>query len=163
MLNHVVGFLCVALISGKPSFAQSSHESTRTNVRYPQLRKELLEMEVNDQHFGNLFMHTLSQHPNDTASVNAAGKKMNSIYNRNTAALKKILHRYGWPGISLVGRKGAEAAFLIVQHSNDTLFQRACLPLLDNAYERGQVPGDAVALLTDRVLVREGKPQMYGT
>ncbi len=163
LTKYMVALLCVTLVSAKLAFAQKSQESLRSAVHNPQLQKELLEMEVNDQNVEHLFIDAMSHHPNDSVALARVGRKMASIFRRNTAALKKIIHRYGWPGSDLVGRKGAQAALLIVQHSNDTLFQRACLPLLRNAYERGQVPGDALALLTDRVLVREGKPQLYGT
>ncbi len=159
----MVVLYCVTLISATLAFAQKSQDTLRATVGNPQLQKELLDMEVNDQNVEHLFVDTMSQHPNDTLGIIAFIKKMDSVFNRNTAALKKILQRYGWPGIDLVGREGAEAAFLIVQHSTDTLFQRACLPLLRTACEHGQASGDNLALLTDRVLVRDGRPQLYGT
>jgi hypothetical protein len=37
------------------------------------------------------------------------------------------------------------------------------LPLVEKAYKSGSLAGQSYALLLDRVLVREGKPQMYGT
>lgn len=161
--NYIIALLCFALLLTNPIFAQTSRDSLQTKVRDPQLRKELLGMEVNDQNVEHLFAETMSRHPSDSIALTNAGRKMDSVFNRNTTALKEIMRRYGWPDINQVGRKGAQAAFLIVQHSLDTLFQRSCLPLLRIAYEHGQTSGDYLALLTDRVLVREGKPQLYGT
>ena len=37
------------------------------------------------------------------------------------------------------------------------------LPLVEKAYRSGGLSGQSYALLLDRVLVREGKPQVYGT
>jgi hypothetical protein len=63
----------------------------------------------------------------------------------------------------MVGASGARAAFLIVQHSPSNAFQREMLPLLSAAAENDEAsPGDA-AMLEDRVLTDEGKPQRYGT
>jgi hypothetical protein len=42
-------------------------------------------------------------------------------------------------------------------------FQKEMLPLLRDAYRAGELPGRFYALLLDPVLVREGKPQIYGT
>jgi uncharacterized protein DUF6624 len=80
----------------------------------------------------------------------------------NTARMKVVLQQYGWPGPELVGRDGTEAAFVLVQHADYTL-QKEALPLVRNAYLTGSLKGQDFALLQDRVLVKEGKPQIYGT
>ena len=82
----------------------------------------------------------------------------------NTRRMKEIIRLRGFPGRSLVGLDGAQAAFLLVQHADqDLAFQKAVLPQVERAYTAGEVPGEAVALLTDRILVAEGKPQRYGS
>ncbi len=56
------------------------------------------------------------------------------------------------------------SAWLLVQHADhDVVFQRACLKLIEQAAKNGQAHNSDVAYLTDRVLVNEGKPQLYGT
>jgi hypothetical protein len=80
------------------------------------------------------------------------------------ALLKQIVAEYGWPGISMVGPDGADAAWLIAQHADfDVPFQRQCLALVEEAHRRGEVTGMHLAYLTDRVLIVEHKPQLYGT
>lgn len=82
----------------------------------------------------------------------------------NTAWMKKLIAKHGWPGKSMVGSEGAHAAWLLVQHADqDREFQRQCLALINAAYEKGEATGQHVAYLTDRVLVADGKPQLYGT
>ena len=82
----------------------------------------------------------------------------------NTAWLKDYVAQWGWPTAQQVGRDGVEAAFLIVQHAvHDTAFMRAMLQPIEQAYRRGDLEGGAVALLTDRVEVKAGRPQIYGT
>lgn len=82
----------------------------------------------------------------------------------NTAWLKSYVERWGWPTSSQVGRPAVKAAFLIVQHAvHDTAFMRAMLPSIVEAYRRGDVAGEAVAMLTDRVAIKSGHPQTYGT
>ena len=37
------------------------------------------------------------------------------------------------------------------------------LPAIEQAHHRGELKGDAVAMLIDRVEVKAGRPQIYGT
>jgi hypothetical protein len=82
----------------------------------------------------------------------------------NTAWLKELVRRQGWPGRSLVGEEAAHAAWLLVQHADhDPAFQRECLDLLEKAVQRRDASASDWAYLTDRVLRAEGRPQRYGT
>jgi hypothetical protein len=90
-------------------------------------------------------------------------RQMADVDADNTSFLKKIVAERGWPGRSLVGGDAENAAFLIVQHSPDTAFQAKVLPLIEKAYAAGEAEGQQVALLTDRVAVQRGQPQLYGT
>jgi hypothetical protein len=77
------------------------------------------------------------------------------------ARLRAVVAAHGWPGASLVGRDGAHAAWLVLQHLPDDV-QRTMLPRLERAGACEVDPRD-VALLTDRVLSHAGKPQRYGS
>ena len=91
-------------------------------------------------------------------------EEMRRIHERNNARMREITEQYSWPGRSLVGEDGCEAAWLIVQHA--ILWpdlQRQCLPLLERAVAAEEAPGWQLAYLTDRVLMSEGKEQIYGT
>ncbi len=82
----------------------------------------------------------------------------------NTAFMKKVIDKHGWPGKSLVGADGARAAFLLVQHATaDPAFQKQSLALLRKAVAKGEARASSAAYLTDRVLVLAGRPQIYGT
>ncbi len=82
----------------------------------------------------------------------------------NLPWLKDVIARIGWPGRSVVGDDGAEAAWLLAQHADrDRAFQRQCLDLLTAAADLGEASQKNVAYLTDRVLVADGEPQEYGT
>ena len=82
----------------------------------------------------------------------------------NLPWLKGVIAARGWPGASLVGTDGAHAAWLLAQHADaDPAFQRQCLDLLSAAVEAGAATKRELAYLTDRVLLAEGEPQVYGT
>lgn len=89
---------------------------------------------------------------------------MEAVHGRNAARLREIIAERGWPGTSLAGADGAEAAWLIVQHAiGEPDFLRSCLRLLREAAERGEAPAWQVAMLEDRIRMFEGKPQRFGT
>jgi hypothetical protein len=91
--------------------------------------------------------------------------KMEKIDRDNLAWLKGVVEKHGWPGKSMVGPDGAQGAFLIAQHAvSDLDFMAKCLGLLKEAYKAGDVEGQWVALMTDRLLIlKDKKKQLYGT
>ncbi len=94
----------------------------------------------------------------------AQGAAMARTDSANTAWLKAYVARWGWPTVPQVGQDAVGAAFMIVQHAvHDTAFMRAMLPAIQDSYRRGDLDGGAVAMLTDRLEVKAGRPQVYGT
>lgn len=78
--------------------------------------------------------------------------------------LKEIVDAVGWPTAELVGKDGAQGAFLVIQHAgHDTPFQNRCLGLMVDLVNQGQLPAPYVALLTDRIRMFKGQPQLFGT
>lgn len=81
----------------------------------------------------------------------------------NTAWLKGVVARGGWPGASRVGDDGASAAFLLVQHADaGPAFQAQAPSLMRDAASTHEASMSDLALLTDRVPRHAGKPQRYG-
>jgi len=90
--------------------------------------------------------------------------RMCQVDDVNTARMREIIEEHGWPGRSLVGEDGADAAWLLVQHADaEREFQKHCLGLMTEAVGAGEARADLLAYLTDRVLVGEGELQRYGT
>src|SRR5260370_9006664 len=124
-----------------------------------ELRKELLGMTKEDQAARKAMIGEKGCKPDS-----AAAKRIEAIDKVNTAGMKEIVDQYGWPGKSLVGKDGANAAWLLVQHADrDPAFQKRCLELLREAQKKGEVSGQELAYLTDRVRVAQGENQLYGT
>jgi hypothetical protein len=120
------------------------------------LRTELLRLGLLDRTIRTGFGPATA---NDTAFVRAS-LAMDSVLTRR---LRDIVGRHGWPTRSMVGDEAAEAASLILTHSPSDAFQRDMLPLLDSAANAGEASANHAAVLTDRVRIIEGKPQLYGT
>jgi hypothetical protein len=82
----------------------------------------------------------------------------------NTAWLRDLLDRRGWPLRSEVGESASVGAWVIAQHADaDPTLQRRALSLMEPLMAQDEVDKSHVAMLTDRVLLAEGKRQRYGT
>lgn len=146
-------FIIAALVlCARGAHAQQQPQPTRDEM----LRAQLLIRGQKDQEVRQVFLTGRA----DSAAID----RMNQVDALNTAFMKKVVAEHGWPGYSLVGRDGENAAFLIVQHASlDTAFMAQVLPLVERAYATGEAEGQQVALLTDRVARQRGQPQIYGT
>jgi hypothetical protein len=151
--NHVTSLCSVLLLLSNVQ----AQDVGNPPVKEPALRSELLRRVEQDQAIRNELISKGVRNPDKAILA-----RMQAIDTANTERMKAIVRQYSWPGPELVGRDGAEAAFLLVQHA-DHAFQKEMLPLVEKAYRSGALSGQSYALLLDRVLVDEGKPQVYGT
>jgi hypothetical protein len=88
------------------------------------------------------------------------GRQLMRLDSTLTAEMVVILDRFGLPTRSMVGAAGSDAAMLVVQHSS-SLLERVLA--LAKAKPPGQISDEKLAMLEDRVLVHQGKPQRFGT
>ncbi len=149
-------YCSLSLLLSHPGLCQEK-EKTEPIVTDPELRKELLERVDKDQAIRKEIIQSGVIKPDKVLL-----DRMKTIDEQNTLRIKEVVRKTGWPSTAQVGVDGANAAFLLVQHS-DLKTQKEMLPLLEKAFRNGDVPGQNYALLVDRVLVGEGKPQVYGT
>ena len=82
----------------------------------------------------------------------------------NTAWLKDVVEKEGWPGLSKVGEAASREAWLLVQHADaDPPFQLKALRLMEPLLAKGDVSKRDYAYLYDRVMLKIVGTQRYGT
>jgi hypothetical protein len=141
----------------------------------PELRTELLRRTATDQQVHNEWVKWMKDHGSGgmvtTANLSDQEKgefekltgRMKAVDEENTKWLKGLIEKQGWPTSTLAGKDGANAAWLLVQHADaDPKFQRQCLDLMAKL-PKDEVSQSNFAYLTDRVLLAEGKKQIYGS
>jgi hypothetical protein len=115
-------------------------------TQFKELKKELIELKDKDQEMIRDGRYSFDEHV------------------KLTKRIKEIINQYGFPTISMVGKDGSQAAWLLVQHADENLtFQKRVLKLMLEADKKNDVNKDNLAYLIDRVRVNSGKPQIYGT
>lgn len=126
------------------------------------VRTELEAMLESDQSLRRKAVELEKAHGRDSTEVKDAWTKQNAVDAQNIRRLEEIIAQHGWPGSKQFGRKAATAAFLVLQHS-DITHQKKYLPLARQAVSKGEMQGSSLALLEDRIRLREGQKQVYGS
>jgi uncharacterized membrane protein YphA (DoxX/SURF4 family) len=67
----------------------------------------------------------------------------------------------GYPGKSIVGEPTNIVACSVLQHNTDQI--ETYLPIIKQAGAKEEIPFNLVAMMEDRYLMAENKPQIYGT
>jgi hypothetical protein len=130
------GLLCVGSVA---VFAE--------DLSHADLRDELLKMATSDQE-----VRHLANKGNFT--------RWSAVDTANQARLKQIVAQFGWPTFSMVGKDGANAAWLLAQHADtDKPFQLNVLELMEPLVLRNEASGKNFAYLYDRTHY----PQRFGT
>ena len=141
--------------------AHHAHAKPATPVKPsdPALRATLLAMLKRDQAARQAVIRAQG-----TKHQPARVRAMLAVDAANLKRLAPMLDRLGFPTPAMVGRGGVHAAFILVQHADrDPALQARMLQQLAKLRAKGLVSGQDLALLTDRVLRAQGKPQRYGT
>jgi hypothetical protein len=87
-----------------------------------------------------------------------------SVFTTHKKRLEEIFEKFGYPGYSLVGEKGSQNFWLMVQHcDSDPAFQSQVLEKLKIEVDNKNADGSNYGLLTDRVKINTGEKQVYGT
>lgn len=132
------------------------HREEQKALERPALAKELHAMAVLDQE-----VRARSLGRMDDAVTLA---EMQRVDAENLVKLRHILRQDEFPTRAMVGGEGVKDAWLLVTHAvEDHTLQVEVLAQLKTRLPAGEVRPQDYALLTDKVLVEEDKPQIYGT
>ena len=98
-------------------------------------------------------------------------RRVVQVVRENVAWLRGVVETRGWPGRSMVGVDGVDAAWLIVQHAGSGVptlgtaenlaFQAAVVPLLREAVPRGEAHPRQLAHVVDSLCERRDEQPQY--
>ena len=143
------------------------YEAKNQTIKNKPFAIELFKMIIKDQGFmyaGNIERRKYIENGGyfDTPSVFPllAMEEKNKL--ENEKRLLELLDIYGWPSSSEVTEFAAAGAALIINHTTYELRSKY-FPMLEDAFKRGEAQPLRYAKMKDRLLVEEGKEQLYGT
>ena len=126
------------------------------------LKNHLEEMLERDQAYRTQWILSRQLHHEETQRDIALRLRADSIDSLNQVEIRQVLKEHGFPKKTEVGTSACEAAWIIIQHAPLDV-QKEYLPMLEKAATEGNIQAALVAALHDRIDVREGRPQKYGT
>lgn len=119
-------------------------------------------MEQMDQLHRSAMSALAERHGWSSPELDSLWKLQNVIDKNNIVKLERIIIEHGFPGRSQVGENGSRAAFLILQHSADSIMDKY-YDMVVAAGKNGDLAMSRVAMFQDRVLMHRGEKQIYGT
>lgn len=138
-MTRIKLLLLLLFICTQPAFAQTPFDTTAAKA-------ELKAIYERDQ--------KTRKSSDSTAFVNY-------IDSCNLVQVKALIAKYGWMGKSLIGKYN-QVLFLVIQHA-DLATQEKYFPMLQESIDKGESSATDAAMLEDRILMRQGKKQIYGS
>jgi hypothetical protein len=135
----------------------------RNEVYNDSLAILLSEIRENDQKYRHMLdgvRNPYGQEPSDT--FKSILKKIVFYDSLDLLLVSSIIDKYGWLSQNEVSSEGNSALWLVIQHA-DLEVQVKYFPIMKEAVKNGKAKQSELAYLEDRILMRQGKKQLYGT
>jgi hypothetical protein len=130
---------------------------------YDLTQKQYLEwIFERDQYDRMLWFLASSKRTESPARVEKLAQRAMDTDSTNLQLVSRILSETGYPRKSKVGGFATQTVWMIIQHS-DLGRIKQFLPQLEEAVRRGDLAPAYLAATKDRIDIREGRPQKYGT
>ena len=158
----------------EPDFYEEPTSSTFLQLRdtfelrqhkwdYDLTQKQYLEWVFErDQYDRMLWLLASSKRTESPARVEKLARRAMDTDSTNLQLVSRILSETGYPRKSKVGDFATLTVWMIIQHS-DLGRIKQFLPQLEEAASRGDLAPAYLAATKDRIDIREGRPQKYGT
>ena len=173
-MNKIFHFLLIAILftscdeKRKNEASTSNSEISEKTVGKKEtkldtaLAKKLDSIHEEDQGLRQKLSDVENEYGRNSEEMRTLWKEIGKKDSLNLIEVKKILDEHGWLGSDVVGWKGNATLFLVIQHA-DLETQQKYLPLMREAEKRGDAKSSSLALLEDRVALRSGNRQTYGS
>ena len=126
------------------------------------LKEQLEQIYVRDQMLRQLYRDAEDKFGKESDEMNYFWELVSEQDSINELEVINIIEQKGWVGKSLVGGQANMTLWLVIQHA-PLETQEEYLPLLKKSVLEGESSGSHLALLEDRIQMRNGKPQIYGS
>lgn len=104
-------------------------------------------------------IYTLDQNMRSSDSQKKYDPK---IDRQNLIKVISLIDKCGMPTTKEISKKQMNAIWLVFQHADNTN-RKKYFPLLKKSAENGDLSKSSIALMEDRILMMDGKPQIYGS
>lgn len=164
LFNIIVIIISLSVFSCKDvkSYAIESNKQELNTINFDSI-KSIMEIVYNDDLKYRYEIEKIeSEFGKDSNELIDLWEKIDKQDSINLVKVTSIINKYGWLGVSEIGEDANYALYSVIQHS-DLETQLNYFPILEKACENGKASKKQYAYFKDRILVRQGKKQIYGT
>ena len=126
------------------------------------LANQLDSIYINDQKYRLKLEATKKRFGSNSIEVQRLWDIIKANDSINLVVVTRIIDERGWLGKDVIGERGNNTLFLVIQHSNLPTMLKY-LPIIKVAVEKGDAKASSLALMEDRVNVFQNKKQIYGS
>ena len=126
-------------------------------------KKQYLEWIFEHDNYDRMLWFLASSKRTETPErIEKLARRSMNTDSTNLQLVSRILKESGYPQRSKVGDFATQTVWMVIQHS-DLGSIKQFLPQLEEAVRRGDLAPAYLAATKDRIDIREGRPQKYGT
>lgn len=126
------------------------------------LKSQLEQIYIKDQTLRQIYTDAEAKFGKESEEMDYFWSLMTEQDSLNEIEIIRIIDREGWVGKTRVGGKANMTLWLVIQHA-DLEIQEKYAPLMKASVLKEESSGQHFAMLEDRIQMRNGKPQIYGT
>ncbi len=158
LLGLLVSINCHGQARSKGSLARGPQQE----IDYDSIAQRLTLINQDDQRYRNQMNDIVDKFGGKSPEMKSLVEKMRKADSINLIQVTSIIDAYGWLGADVIGNQGNLTLFLVIQHA-PLKAQEKYLPLLRSAVKSGKANAANLALLEDRVALKNGRMQIYGS
>ncbi|WP_271783277.1 DUF6624 domain-containing protein [Aquimarina algiphila] len=143
------------------TLVKASREKAEINFDKP-LVAILDTIHQDDQGPRRQINEVIKKYGRDSDELKQHWKKIATKDSINLIKVEKILKERGWLGKDIIGNRGNTTLFMVIQHA-DLEVQEKYLPMIKEVVKKGNIRPGSLALLEDRIAMRKGNKQIYGS
>lgn len=136
------------------------------DIQYLKFREcniSLLDSIYNDDQNNRKIIEILEKDfASNSIKIDSLWKEINYKDSVNLLTVRRIIDTYGWLSPKDIGEQNSKTLFLSIQHSNLSTLTKY-FSKLKRAVKKSDASEHDLALMEDRTLILQGKPQIYGT
>ena len=129
---------------------------------FKMLQKQLESIGDEDQRYRLQIDSIEKKFGSESGELKDLWKTIHRSDSLNRVEVVRIIDNYGWMGPGQVGYAASSAMYYVIMHA-DLETQEKYISVIRDAVKEGKAEGGNLAMLEDRVALREGKKQIYGT
>jgi hypothetical protein len=129
---------------------------------YKQLQKQLEEISIKDQEYRSQSDSIRNRFGPESVQYKELWQIQHFNDSVNRISVIDIIDKYGWIGPNEIGNEANYALFSVIMHA-DIKTQEKYILIIRKAVKENKADGQSLAMLEDRIALRQGKKQIYGT